>query len=751
MKKFLILVSTVLALNHASALPTYEPFADATSVSGGTSYSIGSPLANQTNALLQGWGSLGGNFPGPQPVIDAANLSYPGLPTSQGNSVSFVAATNMGARLDLQTNGNSGTFYYSYLLKITDVSTVPTTNANNAFAGFSDTAGAQPQQLARLGTRVVTKRLNNGFVIGLARNNVVADYVYDTVERNVNDVLFLVGSYELVGGVTNVNLWINPDTNTFGSLTPPAPTLSASNYSGTGGALNVNGVRSFAILCQNAIAPSGIIDELRVEKTWANATGGQPTVPLSIVAQPTPRTVAAGANVAFSVGVTGTSPSYQWLLNGAPISGANLSSYALANVQTNDAGIFSVVISNSVNAVTSAPVALTVLTTPLRLYQTNIVVIRVGDGAQTLTLNGNSIALDQFTSSGSYVNTVNIPDSGSSPIIAIGLNASGSSLTGTCLTRSADQRLLVIGGYNTSLGYGASLRDSTASSVPRGLGVIDAFAQYNLSVASTTFYSQTFWRGGVTDNGTNFWGAATGTGGTYYFGFDAPASVVQTNFTNVRSIGIFNGNIYCVSAVSGNNGVLKLNGMPTSSTNANPTLLFPGSTSSSDLEVSPNGNLIYVADDRTAPNGGVQRWEFNGSFWTNVYTLTAQLPNGARYVTADFSGSNPVVYAVSTEDENSRLVKIADTGASSPGTTLAYSGASQTFRGVRFGPIETAVVPRPSLSFSRQGNNVILIWSGNFVLQSANDVTGPYQVVAGATSPYTVSMSAARQFFRLGN
>ncbi len=750
MKRVLLLLFLV-ACRCASALPTYEPFADATAVTGGTSYAVGSALANQTNALLQGWGSLGGNFPGPQPTIVSGNLSYPGLPTSQGNSVSFVAATNMGARLDLQTNGSSGTFYYSLILQITDISSVPTTNANNAFAGFSDTAGGQVQQLARLGTRVLTKRVNNGFVIGLGRNSTIADYIYDTTQYNVNDVLFIVGSYELVGGVTNVNLWINPATNTFGSLTPPAPTLSASNYTTTTGALNVNGVRSFAILCQNATAPSGIIDELRVEKNWGDVTGGQPPQPIAITVQPTARNVTAGNTVAFAVTVSGTSPSYQWQRNGSPISGATLASYNIPNVGTTDAGTFAVVITNSLNSVTSAPVTLTVSDSPFRLYNTNIVVLRIGTGAQALTLNGNSIALDQFTASGSYLNTVNIPDTGSSALVAIGLNASGSSLTGTCLTRSSDQRLLVVGGYNTTLSYGASLKDSTSAAVPRGLGTVDTFSQYTLSVANTDYYSQTFWRGGVTDSGTNFWGAATGTGGTYYFGFEAPAAVVQTNFSNVRSIGVFNGSIYCVSAVSGNNGVLKLDGMPKSSTGANPTLLFPGSTSSSDLEVSPTGYLIYVADDRNAPNGGVQRWDFDGSVWTKSYTLTAELAGGARYVTADFSGSNPVVYAVSTESENNRIVRIEDAGASSTGTTVAYAGANQTFRGLRLGPSETAVVSRPKLLFSLQGSNVVLSWTGSFTLQSAPEASGTYTNVVGATSPYTATVSKARCFFRLTN
>ena len=42
-----------------------------------------------------------------------------------------------------------------------------------------------------------------------------------------------------------------------------------------------------------------------------------------------------------------------------------------------------------------------------------------------------------------------------------------------------------------------------------------------------------------------------------------------------------------------------------------------GAGFSSDCEVSPDGNLIYVADSRTGvTGGGVQRWEFGGSSWS---------------------------------------------------------------------------------------------------------------------------------------
>ena len=55
----------------------------------------------------------------------------------------------------------------------------------------------------------------------------------------------------------------------------------------------------------------------------------------------------------------------------------------------------------------------------------------------------------------------------------------------------------------------------------------------------------------------------------------------------------------------------------------------------------------------------------------------------------DWSGSTPVVYATTSEavTTQNRLIKINDTGAGSPATTLAAAGASRAFRGVAFAPV----------------------------------------------------------------
>ncbi len=80
-----------------------------------------------------------------------------------------------------------------------------------------------------------------------------------------------------------------------------------------------------------------------------------------ITAQPNNLSVSQGQQAVFNVAASGTNPlTYQWKKNGTNISGAYSSSYTINNVQTSDAGQYSVYISNSFGNVTSNAVTLTV-------------------------------------------------------------------------------------------------------------------------------------------------------------------------------------------------------------------------------------------------------------------------------------------------------------------------------------------------------------------------------------------------------
>jgi alpha-tubulin suppressor-like RCC1 family protein len=107
----------------------------------------------------------------------------------------------------------------------------------------------------------------------------------------------------------------------------------------------------------------------------------QPAHFLAFEAEPISQSIAGGQTASFSV--TAISPDalrYQWLFNGTNIIGANDSTYTVLNVQSNNAGVYSVVVSNTVTSVylsSSNAVLAVSYTAPLISAQpTNVAVVQ---------------------------------------------------------------------------------------------------------------------------------------------------------------------------------------------------------------------------------------------------------------------------------------------------------------------------------------------------------------------------------------
>ena len=97
----------------------------------------------------------------------------------------------------------------------------------------------------------------------------------------------------------------------------------------------------------------------------ANPTAGRfnsPTgiEPPSIATHPQSRTVTAGSDVTFRVVARGGLLNYQWMLDGVPLAGQTSATLVLENVNTNQSGGYSVVVTNFAGVVTSTMAALTV-------------------------------------------------------------------------------------------------------------------------------------------------------------------------------------------------------------------------------------------------------------------------------------------------------------------------------------------------------------------------------------------------------
>ncbi|MEP7243833.1 MAG: immunoglobulin domain-containing protein [Gammaproteobacteria bacterium] len=91
--------------------------------------------------------------------------------------------------------------------------------------------------------------------------------------------------------------------------------------------------------------------------------------PVGITSQPQAQAVETGDSTTFSVTATGSaSLTYQWQKDGASITGATGATYNIPSVALNQAGSYTVVVTNPVGSVTSAAAALTVTANPEGLY-----------------------------------------------------------------------------------------------------------------------------------------------------------------------------------------------------------------------------------------------------------------------------------------------------------------------------------------------------------------------------------------------
>jgi hypothetical protein len=113
---------------------------------------------------------------------------------------------------------------------------------------------------------------------------------------------------------------------------------------------------------------------------------GVVVTPPAILVSPQNAVLSVGQPATFSVTATGTTPlAYQWRKDGVAISGATSATLSLNGVQTDNAGSYSVVVSNAAGAVTSNAAFLTVtVPNPARLI--NLSILTALANGETMTL-----------------------------------------------------------------------------------------------------------------------------------------------------------------------------------------------------------------------------------------------------------------------------------------------------------------------------------------------------------------------------
>src|SRR2546427_737239 len=100
------------------------------------------------------------------------------------------------------------------------------------------------------------------------------------------------------------------------------------------------------------------------------------------------------ASQRFPLFVSGTAPfAYQWSFNGTDMSDATNAALSLTNVQTNDAGSYQVVVTNSYGSITSSVATLTVYVPPSIATQPQSLTVTQGQSASFSVVASGSAPL----------------------------------------------------------------------------------------------------------------------------------------------------------------------------------------------------------------------------------------------------------------------------------------------------------------------------------------------------------------------
>jgi hypothetical protein len=335
----------------------------------------------------------------------------------------------------------------------------------------------------------------------------------------------------------------------------------------------------------------------------------------------------------------------------------------------------------------------------------NLLVYRVGanTGSDTLVNTGNAVFIDEWTTTGSYVQSV-----------ATGMFASGTATSEGLLTRSPNGQHVTFTGYAST--NGSSISGTNSATINRTVGVINASASLTKANFSD-FASGNNPRSATTTNGTDLW-MGGGAGGVRY-GTTAGGTSTQlsTTPTNIRGVEVFNNQLF-ISTSSGSAVRIGTVGTGIPTTSGNTITNLPGFVTTGspyefvllDLDAGVAGiDTLYYADDTTNASI-IGKYSLVSGTWTASGTITGVA--GVRGLTASVNGSNVSLFGstgssaatgtgavysfLDTTGYNSSVSGAATTVFSNATlqTALGSTGSSFAFRGIEFVPV--SAIPEPS-------------------------------------------------------
>lgn len=361
-------------------------------------------------------------------------------------------------------------------------------------------------------------------------------------------------------------------------------------------------------------------------------------VPAAIATQPTNQATCTGSATTFSVSATGTGLTYQWLFNGAAISGATNPTYTISNTVAANAGNYSVTVTaNCGAAVTSNSVSLTVnVITAINTQPATQVAcagtaatFTVGAAGSNLTYQWrkNGAAIAGATNATYSIASVVSADAGNYDVV----------VTGTCGTVTSATAALVV-------------------------------------TQPPVIISQPTNQAACTGGSATFSVGATGTGLTYqwFFGTTAIAGANAASYT-INPVAAASAGAYSVR-------ITGICGTPINSISVNLTLNTPVAITTQPVSqnICANSNVTFSV---TATGTGLTyQWRRNGVAIAGATSATYTITNAGAAAAGDYTvvvtgTCNSVTSNIATLVTNPAIQLTGFTGSSTvcTGSTATYS------------------------------------------------------------------------------
>ncbi len=324
----------------------------------------------------------------------------------------------------------------------------------------------------------------------------------------------------------------------------------------------------------------------------------------------------------------------------------------------------------------------------------NLAIVRLGDGAASLSGAAAATFIDEYTVSGTFVQTIAVPTSASGANRA--LTMQGSSTAMGALSLSSNGQYLTFSGFDAAPGT-ASVGTTTSAAVNRIIARMDMSGNVDTTTAMNAAFSGNQTRSAVTVDGTNFW-VAGGNSGVQYVPFGAVSGTNQVSTgtpTNLRVLNLALGNVYVSSASgTGTQGILQL-GSGIQTTPASLAILpnflsTTGGAGSFYDYYFADANTAYVADDSAVAGlGGLQKWTFDGTNWNRVSTTAAPTGTRIRQMTGVTVSGVTTLYITGDNGSSANSAFFSYTEAGGFSGPLASAGTNKAFRGIEL------IVPAP--------------------------------------------------------